>query len=141
MGSKLRERHGITLLVLAAKEFQPPAEKFSGVRVLHIPLDDDPRKPPTEAESRGIHEVGHEVAREVKRGGKALVTCAVGLNRSGLVSATALRFLGMTGRAAADFVQAAREGALSNPSFYEWLSQLPALGTVTRELGTRRRRR
>jgi len=107
---------GFDVLVLAAEEYQPPDRMFPGVLVLHVPLDDAEMDSPSR---KAIRSASRLVEAYVKNGHRVLVTCAMGLNRSGIISAAALR------RATcADPVEIvhhirARRGAraLSNPSF------------------------
>ena len=113
-------RAGFDLLVLCAEEYQPEAEGFAGVRVLHAPNDDAFRLTP--AQWRGARAASREVAEALGRGEKVLVTCAAGLNRSGLVSALAmLRLQGPSADAGAVVaqIQARREMALCNDAFVE----------------------
>lgn len=115
---------GFDVLVLTAEEYQPPAEGFPGVRVVHAGYDDAGR-PITESEWRTALRASKIVAIEVRRGARVLVTCHMGLNRSGLVSALALHYLtGMAGSACARVVRHRRPGALRNPSFSEVLSRV-----------------
>ena len=91
-GPELRAR-GIDVVVLCAEEIQPPDWTFPGVRVIHAPMDDSERIP-----ERVAHNAAREVARALRAGKRVLITCAMGLNRSGLVSAQALWYAtGMPG--------------------------------------------
>jgi protein-tyrosine phosphatase len=54
-----------------------------------------------------------------------LVHCRMGLNRSNLVVATALTYLGMTGAEALDHLRRLRPGALYNELFAAHVSALP----------------
>jgi len=59
---------------------------------------------------------------------RVLVTCQMGINRSGLISALALYFASggrISGRQAANLVKSGRPGALSNLSFLALLDSLP----------------
>lgn len=57
--------------------------------------------------------------------GNTLVHCQAGLNRSGLVAATALMLEGRTAKEAIDLLRASRSPAvLCNPAFEEWLLRL-----------------
>lgn len=115
---------GFDVLVLCAREFQPPATHYPGVDVIHAPLD-DAWTVPIQAAVRAAR----EVALRLYLRQRVLVTCNQGRNRSGLVSALALWYLGgNSGRRCADHVRARRPGALSNPVFYQWLTRLPARG-------------
>lgn len=70
--------------------------------------------------------LAHEVAKMVAAGKRVLVTCRSGLNRSGLISAIAIRIL--TGASAQEAIDAVRHGrsefALNNTMFekiiHEW---------------------
>ena len=124
-GAELR-RAGIDLLVLAAEEFQPAASIFEGVEVLHAPLDDS-GKPVTRREWETARDAAGRVALAVKQGRNVLVTCVQGRNRSGLISALALReLLRITGRQAVRHVQTHRRNALTNAQFARIVSALPA---------------
>lgn len=128
-GAPLRAR-GFSLLVLAARELQPPDQCYPGVRIVRVPLDDNPRLPPNAHEVEQIMKAAADAANIVRRGGKVLITCAAGWNRSGLITATALRYLGMSGAQATAHVQARREDALINPAFVAFLKPLPPLGVA-----------
>lgn len=122
MGSVVR-RAGFTLLVLCADEYQPPAESFSAVQVIYAPNHDIPdvgRK----AAITAIH-AAQAVAAAIKQGRSVLVTCWMGLNRSGLVSALALRLLrDWTPDQCIEIVQRSRPGALGNHVFRAAIRQL-----------------
>jgi protein-tyrosine phosphatase len=130
-GSALRDA-GFDVLVLCADEHQPYADRFPGVHVIHAPNDDNPRRYPSEEERRRACLVAMEVARRVEEGGqKVLVTCQMGMNRSGFVSALATHILtGFGGKKCVELVQKNRRPRagfkpLCNPRFVE---QLEALG-------------
>ena len=64
-------------------------------------------------------------ARALDKGQKVLVTCYLGKNRSGLVSALALHLLtGCGGDEAVRTVKKGRPGALENPQFTAYLMAL-----------------
>jgi len=115
---------GFTMLVLCAVEVQPPAQAYPGVVVVHAPNDDTERMTP--GQWRGALRAARRVTGEVRRGGRVLVTCAAGLNRSGLVTALVLHELRGSdlgiGRIV-EMIRAARQGALSNPAFVERLER------------------
>jgi protein-tyrosine phosphatase len=105
------------LVVLTAYEYQPKAAEMN-VDVFHAPLDDDPWRPPSMREQAIALGAAREVARRLRKGQRVLVTCAMGLNRSGLVSALALRMQGASGPQAIAAVRRARgENALNNGQF------------------------
>lgn len=120
MGDVLKE-HGFDVVVLAAREYQPEAIRFVGVRVIHAPMNDCPDVPVVQA-----RRVAAEVARLWKRGARILVTCQAGLNRSGLITALAWRYI--TGRSGREAVRAVKRGrgdeALFNNYFRAYLEQL-----------------
>jgi protein-tyrosine phosphatase len=95
MGSKpavgLHLRRDYDVVVLAAQEYQPPQRWFDavGIKTLRVMLDDS-GPPPTAREVRDARAAGHQVAGFLRAGKRVLVTCAMGLNRSGLVAGLAL---------------------------------------------------
>ena len=124
---------GFDVLVLTAKEHQLDASCFPGVRVIHAALDDS-GPPPSRRELQDAHQAADEASSLWRRGARVLVTCQVGANRSGLVTALILRdALGISGSEAREMVQAARVAqtahgplrALSNRDFAAYLDTLP----------------
>jgi len=112
-------------LVLAADEFQPKAERFPGVRVLHAPSFDDVLN---SDRISAFMEAADRVAEKVRGGGRVLVTCIQGRNRSGMIVALALRNLyGMDGASAMMLVKQNRKhaDALTNQYFQQFLTALP----------------
>ena len=102
-------------VVLAAVEYQPELPRYA---VLRVPLEDRfPPDPPPDARTVAfIERAAGEVAREVRRGGRVLVTCAQGRNRSGVLAGLALVQLGCPGPQAAALIRRLRNG-LTNPYF------------------------
>lgn len=135
-------RHGIDLVVLSAKEVQPGAEevrfvktKCPDLRIITAPLDDVECEESLTDIARVAGEVADRLARRIGEGRTVLVTCQVGRNRSGLISALTLmrRYPDLTGEQAARRVRRQRgqhlppgEQALSNRVFYDYLCSLPA---------------
>ena len=120
---------GFDVLVLTAKEYPPagwPLDvSFPGVEVLRVHLDDS-GEPATPEELRAACRVADEAAARLLRGKRVLVTCYMGLNRSGLVTALILREIyRISGEHAMHLVQVARDGALGNPYFQDFLERLP----------------
>lgn len=105
-------------LVLCAFERQPPNYVYPDVVVLRAPIDDSLL---THAEAKIASEVAKNVALRIRHGQKVLVTCAMGRNRSGLVSGLTLITLGFSAEQAIRRVRRARVNALSNPSFTAYL--------------------
>jgi protein-tyrosine phosphatase len=113
-------RHeGFDTIVLAAMEYQPRAELFPGAEVIHVPLDDAPNRPLREDEIVDATKAGSRVARRLRAGRRVLVSCAMGLNRSGLVAALAMHEA--FGMRADEIIMRLRQTrgvwALSNPNF------------------------
>ena len=114
---------GFDTIVLAAEEYQPHADRFPGMEVIHVPLDDAPRRPMREDEITAATKTAERVARRLRTGRRVLVTCAMGLNRSGLVAALAMH--DVYGMGADEIVARLRRArgmwALSNPNFEKLL--------------------
>lgn len=117
-------RHeGVDVIVLAAMEYQPPAEMFPGAEVIHVPLDDAPGRTMREDEIAAATSTAARVARRLRADRRVLVTCAMGLNRSALIAALAMHEIhGMSAdEIVARLRQARGSWALSNPNFEKLL--------------------
>jgi protein-tyrosine phosphatase len=68
-----------------------------------------------------LHAVAKLAAELVHRGDRVLAHCGLGLNRSALMAALILRYLGMDGPAAVERCRQRRPGALYNAVFAEYL--------------------
>lgn len=68
-----------------------------------------------------LHAVAKLGAELVKRGDRVLAHCGLGLNRSALMVALVLRYLGMDGEAAVARCRERRDGALYNKVFADYL--------------------
>lgn len=115
---------GFQLLVLCAREIQPPDHALRGLPALRCPLldVDDPIDDDTWSM---IWRTAHTVAHSVEQRRATLVTCAQGWNRSGLVTGVALHLLtGWDGRRVVAHIQGRREHALNNPTFVDALGRL-----------------
>jgi hypothetical protein len=77
-----------------------------------------------------LHAVGRLVAELIRSRHVVLVHCRMGLNRSSLVVATALAYLGMSGGEALVHLQRLRPGALYNENFAAYVKSLPAGGPL-----------
>lgn len=110
----------IEVVVLSAREFQNvplPAH----VTVFRAVLDDDA---PADRHLERIKLAASQVASCLRSGKSVLVTCAAGLNRSGVITARALTKMGLEVQAAIDLVRKARGPiALSNPHFVAFLKR------------------
>jgi protein-tyrosine phosphatase len=73
-----------------------------------------------------IDALGRLVANLVSSDHRVLVHCRMGFNRSVLVIATALTYLGMSGEAALNHLRERRPGALFNENFATHVATLPA---------------
>jgi len=124
--SVLREQ-GIRTVVLCAAELQPGDRVFGGdIEVLRCPFDDNAAGIPPDT-VLAVHRMATAVAARVRRQSRTLVTCAAGLNRSGLVTAlTLVELYGISGNEAVTWVRQKRDGALFNPAFVGILAKIPA---------------
>jgi protein-tyrosine phosphatase len=75
---------------------------------------------------RKLDALGRLVADLVEGRHIVLVHCRLGVNRSNLLVATALSYLGMTGQEALDHLRGIRPGALFNETFANHIVTLPA---------------
>lgn len=124
-GLALRDA-GFHVLVLCADDVQPPDEKFPTIKVIRAPsFDVEDVDTMNECLPSWI-EAAHNVANELNAEKRVLVTCWAGLNRSGMVSALALREItGWSGQRCVDLIQRRRKGALDNEVFVGYLGSLP----------------
>jgi hypothetical protein len=115
---------GYDVIVLAS-EYQPPATAFPTVkRIDRVPIDDSFE--PREEDLMTAFFAGRRTAYSVASGNRVLVSCYMGRNRSGLISALAVReLLGVSGAQAARIVMGRRPIALRNPAFLNFLARLP----------------
>lgn len=117
------------LHVACAMEHTPHPGTAS--RVVHLELDDDPWKDCVADHGfmDAVTTVAADVAETVLRGDQVLATCAMGLNRSGLVVGLALLALGNSADTAIRLVRRARgRDALGNPRFVEAIRAVAAVG-------------
>jgi protein-tyrosine phosphatase len=114
-----------SLLVLAAKENQPAASRFPGVRVLHVPLTDY-GGPFTPAQRAAALRASLVVAKALAAGKNVMVTCELGLNRSSLIAGMALARLGMPRERVVKLVRRLRSfAALNNGRFARMVREEP----------------
>jgi protein-tyrosine phosphatase len=122
---------------------------FEGVRVLHVPLDDDnPSNDnpnagrPTDHDLVLVYNAVNEITTAVLREKRVLITCMQGRNRSAFVAALVLhRLTGWSGAASADHVRKKRSRdanapVLVNYWFDDILRRIPpsdSMKTVRRE--------
>jgi len=118
---------GVDALVLAASECQHDAALFPGVQVVHAPGHDDDTGTMDRGQFAQWNEVARWVADQVARGRVVLVCCHMGWNRSGFVTAMAVRYLTRwDGGRAAEYVKFKRPVALRNRTFVAFLRAMPA---------------
>jgi protein-tyrosine phosphatase len=116
-------RAGFDAVVLCAKEYQPPSRELPGVFVVHAGFDDSLQ--PSAEDVETALEASRLVATLVADKQRTLVSCWLGKNRSGLVTALALhRLYGASGRECIAAVRSARPGALFNPAFVALVEDL-----------------
>ena len=120
------------LLVLCARELQPNSNQFHNVAVAHAPNDDNAAFGPLTRDKLMVAlQAARRTAKAIKAGQRVLVTCAKGMNRSGLVSALTLHLLyGWSGEQCIRQVRNCRRGRdgyqpLSNSDFTGVLRRLP----------------
>lgn len=112
-----------TTLLLCAQELQPTTLAFGG-RVIRCGIDDAAI---TQDEVSRIVSAAREALVDWRQGGRVLVTCAMGINRSALTAAVMLREIT---RAPVDKVIATirkrrDRRCLSNPTFVKVLKSMP----------------
>ncbi len=73
-----------------------------------------------------LNALGMMVANLIEEGHVVLIHCLMGLNRSNLVAAMALTYLGMDGRQAVEHLQNIQPAALYNENFADYIRELPA---------------
>lgn len=112
------------VVVLCAMELQARTLKVpSGKLVIRCPQDDDIYRPVNEQSARRFFATADAVVQQVRAGRRVLVTCAAGMNRSGVVTTLALtRILRMPAHNAISLLRQRRprhDGLypLANPMF------------------------
>lgn len=117
------------VVVYTAEEYQPKSMGCpDGKAVYALPLDDDIYRPVPPEVGKYAHHLAKILAGHAARGQKLLITCAMGANRSGLLTGLTLIYLnGMSGRSAVQLIKSRRKSgqqeALSNPMFEQYLLQ------------------
>jgi len=86
-------KNGYTHVVLCSTDYQLPSKDFPGVNVIHCPFEDNSNIMGGNTMAL-VFATAKLVAEAHKAGGKILVTCYAGINRSALITALALRVLG-----------------------------------------------
>jgi len=126
------------IVVFTAVEKQPKAAALKGVPknvvIRKFPLDDDPCQLITRKQSAELLHLAKELAYHLRNGKRVLITCAMGMNRSGLVTAlTLMAATGCHGKNALETVRARRRPmddgtrALFNPIFARFVQTQPPI--------------
>lgn len=127
------------VIVYTAIEKQPTASALKAmpknVIVKRFPLDDDPYQPIMRDQAAAMVRAAKELASLLRSGKRVLITCAMGMNRSGLLTAlTLMAATGCSGRTAFTTIQSRRRAmddgtrALFNPIFSRFVQTMPPIG-------------
>jgi len=117
----IRQR-GIDTIVDMDGDLDPGVPEGPGeVLYVYYPIRDEELP-----DLRKLEAVGRMVADLVRVEHRVLVHCRMGFNRSNLVIATALTYLGMCGSEALKHLQECRPGALYNETFADHVRKLPS---------------
>lgn len=112
------------VVVHCAQEIQPVGPLPRGRVMIWAPFADTKRELGAETTAR-VLEAARSVHLARRQGRRVLVACAMGLNRSGLVTGLALRLAGASPEHAVALVREARgPDALSNESFERLVHEL-----------------
>lgn len=110
------------IIVFCAEELQPRTAPPRGKMMYKIPLDDDIYRPVPREVGEVLHANAKSIASHHLQGHPTLVTCAQGLNRSGIMSGLILMYAyRMPGKEAVRLIQSRRKDALCNPMFEQYL--------------------
>lgn len=117
--------HVADVIVFCAEEKQPPKgyRAPTGKLVVRVPFDDDIYRPVPPEVGQIFHEVAAGTAKYLKSGAKVLSTCAMGLNRSGVITAlTLMHAYGMQPNDVIRLIRGRRhKDALMNPMFEQFI--------------------
>jgi protein-tyrosine phosphatase len=116
-------KHADTI-VFCAMEKQPKSAKApAGKRIIRFGFDDDIYRPIPPEVGDLFHQMARRLAGEVTAGRKLLITCAMGLNRSGIITGLTMMYaLRMAPHDVIKLIRARRsKDALMNPIFEQWL--------------------
>lgn len=117
-------------IVFCAEEKQPRNARVpAGKKIVKFGFDDDIYRPIPQEAGVLFHQMAQHLSREVVSGRKLLITCAMGLNRSGLMTGLTIMYaFRMSPRDVIKLIRARRsKDALMNPIFEQWLlNQRPA---------------
>jgi len=112
------------ILVLCAEEFQAKGLKPPpGKHIIRLGFDDDSYRPIPPEAGKIFHAHAKQLGQAALSGRKLMITCAMGLNRSGLITAlTLMHGYRMRPSDAIKLIRARRHAdCLCNPMFEQWL--------------------
>ncbi len=136
LSKELADRFDVVVFTAVEKQPKPAQLKAvpKTITVKKFPLDDDPYQPITREQVAELTHLAKELAYYLRNGKRVLITCAMGMNRSGLLTAlTLMAVTGCTGRSAFETVQSRRRPmddgtrALFNPIFSRFVQTLPPI--------------
>lgn len=113
-----------SVLVLCAEEHQAKGLKAPpGKTIIRLGFDDDIYRPVPPEAGKIFHAHAQQLAKAVMSGHKLMITCAMGLNRSGLITAlTLMHGYKMRPSEAIRLIRGRRsKDCLCNPMFEQWL--------------------
>jgi len=123
------------VLVFCAEELQPRLQPPAGKLVFKLPLDDDIYRPIPPEVGQLLHQAAQSLASYHISGKKLLITCAQGVNRSGLMTGLTMMYsLRMPARDTIQLIRAKRTVqdsdlyALCNPMFEQYLYATSPVG-------------
>jgi len=123
-GLKGRAFDHCDVLVLAAEEHQAKNLKAPpGKQIVRLGFDDDSYRPIPPEVGKIFHAHAKQLGQAALSGRKLMITCAMGLNRSGLITAlTLMHAYRMKPSDAIKLIRARRHiDCLCNPMFEQWL--------------------
>lgn len=111
------------VVVFCAEELQPKIKAPPGKQIVKIGFDDDFYRPIPPEAGQIFHAHGKLLGKLALNGKKVLITCAMGINRSGLMTAlTLMHGYRMNPSDAIKLIRARRSPeCLANPMFVQWL--------------------
>lgn len=125
-------KENFDVLVLCADELQMTYndilldEHYPSITIIRCGLDDS--IPVRAGDFKKANNASKKIAIEYNLGKQILITCAAGLNRSGLITALVLRLISdMSGSDASKLIKNARHGALYNTAFDAYICSLDKL--------------
>ena len=114
----------VGVLMLCAEEIQLPKLKAPpGKQIIRLGFDDDTYRPIPPEAGKIFHAHAQQLGKAALSGRKIMITCAMGLNRSGLITAlTLMHGYRMKPSDAIKLIRGRRDkDCLCNPMFEQWL--------------------